>query len=337
MPAPAKKEMLSVSLRPDGTYKVRINYSSLSIIQTCMRKAMYVLDSGLMKGEESEALIFGTAVHKALESWYSSDTAARELPRNLDEIARMMAYGHVPDADHPAYTAINAFLAAGQPLRKLEDSDKRSLGNGAKILAGYLKCYHNDGLTVVRDSAGAAYVEKLVRFPLDCGSKHEIEFFGTIDAILENKATGMIAVTDHKTTSQLGSSFFNRLKPNHQYTGYLLGANRVLGLDTNIFMINGIQVCKTKQQYARQFTDRSPADFAEFTLAVTDAVHRYIRALETGRWPQSAPDPCTNWGGCEFIKACEVPAALKDSVIRATWGDKAVKNPQQLTFPWMGF
>ncbi len=204
---------------------------------------------------------------------------------------------------------------------ELTKTDKRSLQNGAKILSEYFRRYKDDGLTVVCDSKGPI-VERELRFPLLSTSEYDVEYFGTVDAVLENKQTGQVCVVDHKTTSQLGAQFFNRLKPNHQYTGYILGARECLGIETDLFMINGLGIYKTKQEFARQFTDRTEEDFEELRYSVQSAVDRYLKAKESGVWEQSAPDPCTNWGGCSFLKVCEVPGKIKENVIRANWKEE---------------
>jgi len=312
-----KKEMLSVTNLPNGRKKVSINYSSLSIIQTCMRKAHYLLDRELRSENSSPALTFGSAIHKALETWYLSDVTERYIPKNLSERAQLEVFGH-EQGDEPVFRMIRDFRAAAESMWDTPDSDKRSLYNGAKILAEYCRRYKDDGLTVVVDGQGPI-VEREMRFPLLTSEEYDVEYFGTVDAVLENKQTGQVCVVDHKTTSALGTQFFNRLKPNHQYTGYILGARECLGIKTGLFLINGLGIYKTKQEFARQFTDRTEEDFRELKDSVASAVRRYLQAKESGIWEQSAPDPCTNWGGCGFLKVCEVPGKIKENVISANW------------------
>lgn len=313
-----KKEMLSVSKLPDGRTHVKINYSSLSILNTCMRKAHYQLDQQLVSREESEALTFGKGVHKALESWYQAPEEVRaDLPSGLRSKLGLEILGQ-PQGDHPAFVAVREFAQEAHTLAGLPDDNRRSLLNGSKILAEYFVRYSDDGLSVVSDKDGPI-VERRVEFDIHEDAKLKVTYFGTIDAILKNSKTGIVCVVDHKTTSALGTQFFQRIKPNHQYTGYVWGAQQVLGIDTQLFLVNGIQVVKTKQSFARQFTERTPEDFMELRWAVVRAVESYLVARETGIWVQNAPDPCTNWGGCAFGKVCEVPNNLRNAVISANW------------------
>jgi len=312
----APKEMLSMTTEGDQTH-VKINFSSLDLIQTCPRKAYYTLVRKI-RGGTSPALMFGTAVHKALESWYLTPLEQRIIPTNALDKAKLHLYSSDrpfgPDSEVPMYNAIHEFIMHSDP--NVPDSDKRCQLNGIKILVEYFKRYKDDGLTVVSDSKGPM-VERRVEFPIHVSPDLKITYFGTVDVILENKQTGVVMVVDHKTTSALGSGFYNRVKPNHQYTGYVQGAQVDLGLDTNLFMINGLQVAKTKYDFARQVTERTEEDFEELKNAVLMNVRLFMTFHESGIWPQNAPQPCTMYGSCKFLKACEVPSNIRESVIRS--------------------
>lgn len=318
-PKEEKKEMLGVGVCPDsGKQVVRINYSSLSLLNTCLRKSDYLLNRGLMSKDQSPPLVFGSAIHKALEVWYLSDPKERKvLPTSLASKLALEAFG-TPQGTHPAFIAAGQFAELMAPLSDLPDEDRRSILNGTKILAAYFSRYKDDGLTVVRDAEGPI-IERRVEFTIYEDADLRIQYFGTIDAVLKNEQTGIVCVADHKTTSVLGSQFFNRIKPNHQYTGYVWGAQKCLNLDTKLFLVNGLQVVKTKQDFARQFTERTEEDFEELRDMVVRVVENYLKSKRTGIWPQNAPDPCTNWGGCAFLKVCEVPKKLRETLIKANW------------------
>lgn len=287
------------------------------MIHTCLRKVEYSLVRKLKSDNESEATIFGSAIHKALEHWYSLKETERTL--SAKESAQADILLHNANEPHTgALESIRQYVLRGSALHGVADDDKRSLSNGIKILKAYFKLYQNDGLEIVCDSAGPI-VERNVEFKLYEDSEVEIHFFGTIDAILRNKASGHIMVTDHKTTSALGKEFYNRIKPNHQYTGYVLGARLCLGIDTNLFLVNGIQVAKTKTEFARQVTERTEDDFNELRAAVIHAVRTFLAAREVGFFPQHAPQPCTQYGGCQYLDICSSPTQLRETIINARY------------------
>lgn len=312
-----KKRMMEISTLPDGRTLVAINFSSLSVINECMRKAQYSLLNGYRSEDEAEALTFGKGIHKALEHWYSLPPQHRQLTDVESDMADTLIGSPLSAPSEPYETAldsINAFIVEAQAVRWLGNEDKRSLHNGIKILKAYFKHYADDGMEIHRDEKGVPYIERQCEFELYSDDKKVIRFHGQIDLILRNTITGAILPGDHKTTAQLGSAFYNRIKPNHQYTGYLLAARECLGIESSQFLVNGIQVAKTKCEFARQITDRNEEDFAELRVAMVDAVERVLKAKETGLFPQNT-NSCSSWGACQFQEICAAPEKLRKTMI----------------------
>lgn len=328
-PTAAKKEMLRIEVTESGHTIVWINSSSLSILQSCPRKSYYLLERNLRSRVESPPLVFGNAIHKALELFYSLPREDREMPPDFaDEAARLVhniADLENPETLHPLYAAVAAFAQAAKPLQMLPDTDKRSLGSGAWLLSHYFKTYLNDEFTIYKDASGPI-TERTFRMKLVETEGLAIMLFGTIDFVLWNARTGEILPGDHKTSSQMGSEFMNRIKPNHQYTGYLLGAREVLGLDCEKFLVNGIQVKPkpltargTPPNFLRQITVRNETDFAEFRTVVLEAVQNFLRWKSTNIWPLGPVDACAMWGGCNFLDVCSAPTALRENIIEGKY------------------
>ncbi len=320
------KEMLTV--RQTGAFReVRINSSSLSIILSCPRKAYYTLHRNLRSRSEAAALVFGSAIHKALEVFYSHPRTARTIPPRFKEISDLLAFN--PDAaeeqTHFLYDAIKAFVAAAAPLAALPDGDKRSIPNGIWILQEYFKSYINDPYVIYRDENGPV-TERTAEAVLHEEPGLRIILFGTIDAVLQHELNKNVLPTDHKTTSRLGSDFFNRLKPNHQYTGYLFLAQKVLGLETDEFMVNGIEVKEKPKtargkgvSFSRQPTKRNETDMQEFKDAVIWATKSYLQWADTNNWPIGNVDACTMWGGCNYLEVCSAPDKLRENLLDAKY------------------
>lgn len=307
--------MLSLSKLPDGRQLVRINYSSLDLMQTCMRKAHYVLNESLVSEHESDALIFGTAVHKALETWYGLPCSERAVKSDDKRMADF--YEHRQMLEEPqrgVAEALRQFTKAALPLQFLE-GEKRGIANGLKILLAYFKHYENDGLEILRDQGGKPMTEVSFSFRMQESPFLVIEYFGTIDCILVAQ-DGDILPFDHKTTSALGTEFFNRVKPNHQYTGYVMGARKALGLDVNALCVNGIQVAKTKHEFARQTTVRTEDDFQELEQAVIVMVNSWLNRIN---FPMTTPGPCAQYGGCQFLDLCSAPKELREGIKKVKW------------------
>jgi len=293
---------------------------------------MYTLHEGWRPKSGSPPLLFGNAVHKALERFYLQPRTERgEFPEDFEAIAQTIAQGHAAPDSHFLYDCIQEFVSAGSALSGLPATDKRSLTSGIWMLSHYFRTYFHDTYVTYVDDNGPC-IERTFEVPLVDTPNLKIILFGTIDFIFKNEVTGHLLCGDHKTSSQMGSEFLNRIKPNHQYTGYLMGARKALGIETNDFLINGIQ---TKSRpltsrggpptFTRQITKRDDGDFIEFTEVVTDAVTNYLRWTSTDKWPLGSVDSCAMWGGCQFLDVCSGSNFLRRNILEAKFTRNAVE------------
>lgn len=315
------KEMLSISGE-----KIRINSSSLNLIQTCPRKAFYSLHEGYKSKAVSMPLVFGSAVHKAMEVFYSYSGKERELPADFESNVELMSQGDVPQEKHFIYDALFAFMKAGDELRLLPDTDKRSIASGLWMLSHYFQNYLHDKYVIYRDEHGP-FTERSFSINLT----ETIELFGQIDFVFKDEVTGLLLPGDHKTSSRLGSEFFNRTKPNHQFTGYLYAAREAFGIDTEFFLINGLMVKSrpltargSPPSFTRQITRRTKEDFEEFKDVVREAVGNYLRWMDWNRWPLGPVDACANYGGCQYLDVCSQSPEIRQNILDAHFEKEAL-------------
>lgn len=327
----APKQMLTLEYTPTG-YKVKINPSSLTVIQTCPKKAFYSLYNNLVPNVPSTATTFGSAIHKALEIFYAAPREERQLVTNYKKNIDLMCHGQeLPDESSSLiYRATRGFISEAQALASLPDTDMRSIVNGGWLLSHYYETRINDPYEIYKNSEGESLVEQTYTHPIHSEDGLDIELFGTIDAILENKANGQIVVCDHKTTSSTNmNDFYNRTKPNHQYTAYIYLAQKCLNLTTENFMINCFQVKnrpKTSRGSGPNFlhliTKRSPEDINDFIKTTVYYVKEYIKWVETGYWPYGPVDACANYGRCSFLDVCSAPESIKENLLSANYTNK---------------
>ena len=322
---PKPKEMISVSQR-DGKTLVRINYSSMDIIQNCLRKAKFSLFEGWKPLDESVATVFGSAFHKALEVYYRGSLEERKLPTL--ETMQMMAFGNVVDGEETdlLLRSTRAFVEAAQPLKDIPESDKHSIVNGCWILHRYFETYLKDPYVAYFDKDGP-FVERTASVVVYEDETLIVELFGTIDVVLQHVTTGELLPTDHKTAGFLnfgGSSYFDREKPNHQYSGYLLLVRDVFGLDVNKFMANIIEKKprpKTKGaigvQFPRQVTERNADDFADFRESLVHVAKQYLNSIYEDHWPMGPIGACTAYGSCSYRAVCSVPHSMHRNILTA--------------------
>lgn len=319
------KEMISVS-QQNGKTKVRVNSSSVDVIQNCLRKAKYSLHERWITQNEHPATLLGSSFHSALEVFYVGKREERKLPKL--ETMELMSYGHkVPNEETDlCLRATRAFIKKAKPLEALPETDKRSIQNGVWLLHNYFNSYLADPYVAFVDEAGP-FIERKFSFVLRETADLIIEVFGTIDFGFVDVNSGRIIPGDHKTTSFLGfgdSSYFDREKPNHQYTLYAMGAHKVFGFEGDDFLVNIIEIkakpktAKAKgPSFPRQITTRTKEDFDEVTEVITHVVDLYLQSIKTGVWPQGPVGACTAYGSCMYRQVCCSPKSLRENVLSA--------------------
>ncbi len=321
-PSVTPKQMLSVEKDGLQTH-VQINSSSLGLLLTCARKSKYSLVDQWRSKNENPAFVFGSAIHKALEVFYSHSSRERTMPDLFEEIAPQLAKGEFAPAKHFLYDAVQSFVKEGDALRDLPDTDKRSLSSGIWLLGHYFRTYLHDTYVIHTDDQGPV-TERFVLAPILETKTLKITVFGTIDFILKNEVTGEVLPGDHKTSSMMGMDFFNRVKPNHQYTGYSWLARKTLGIESENFLVNGIGV-KARPlttrggppTFTRQITRRTDDDFKEFADVLLFAVENFLKWQESGVWPLGHVDACSSFGGCQYLEVCSAPNQLRQNMLEA--------------------
>jgi len=316
------KEMISHSQdETTGKKLVRINSSSVQVTQECLRKARYSLRDGWRTTNESPALIAGTSIHRGAEVFYLGDIGERNLPKYAD--CEGLAYGHA-GPDGLVGRALKAMVETAQPLAALPEGDKRSIPNLVYTLWNYFKTYIDDPYRIYVDDKGP-FVERKFTHRFHEDDSLIIDIFGTIDFAFQHISDRNVIVGDHKTTSSLGwgdSSYYDRDKPNHQYTMYALGARREFGIETDDFMVNVFEI-KAKPKTARgsgpsfprQLTKRTEEDFEELREVIMKVVRDYLEAMDSDVWPMGGVDACNKYGGCPFKKVCASPKSMRETIL----------------------
>ena len=132
----------------------------------------------------------------------------------------------------------------------------------------------------------------------ECGGLLEpIEYGGIFDGLVD--FNGQIWVLEHKTTSQLGSYYFNQFKPNNQVTGYIWAAEKLSGRKVQGAIINAIGVYKTgATKFERGMTARHAQDIIEWAENVRRVCNQIKRAEKEGF--SMSTGACTLYGMCEY-------------------------------------
>ncbi len=201
------------------------------------------------------ALIFGSAIHSALEVLYLADLDKERDRTNLWEKVQAAFLDNFPE-DNPG-------------------DNKRTRENGIQILEGYVKKWLPETFKVKAvELAGA------IELASDC------LFAYRMDLVVEYM--GGIYMVEHKTTSNMNWLTPN---PNHQISGYIF-SGRVMGYDIDGAVLNMLMVyspktkIKLEDRYHRLITTRNEVQLDEWKHYILYTKHQIDGFIKSGWFPK---------------------------------------------------
>lgn len=296
---------------------MKIDNFALTMFQACPLKYFLRIKEGYTSRRKSAALGFGGSFHAGLAAWYSTGSRVEMLKAVEDTWPDNMPVDDYRTKQLCVETLIAYTREYPHETFKVIDSATEKLVEVAFTLPTgmYLPC------ELCWDNDNSAHTDTNCA---NCGApKEPIEYGGIIDMGVE--FSGSVFSVEHKTTSQLGASFFNQFRPNNQVTGYtwalgLLTSQRVGGS-----LINAIGVYKaSKPKFERQITVRSPEEIEEWKVSVYRTCVAIRRCERDGVWPMHT-QACTMYGKCEFHAVHVLPherqreAILEQEYIKEHW------------------
>jgi hypothetical protein len=290
--------------------------SRLKSFRACQRRHRYAYTLGYRPVRTSEALAFGTAMHKALECYWTWRSGL----------------GVVIDVQAEASSAFDSL-------------DLFARSRARALFSGYTAAWHSDRLTVLA-------VERQFSLPLinpETGAKSRTWQLGGKLDLLARLADGRIAIIEHKTTSEdaaEGSTYRERLTLDGQVSQYFEGADSLAQqygferCDVVLYDVLTKPALRPLKATLRRPIDETPE---EYELRCMEAIaadpSRYYHRAEVVRleserdeyqfdvWqladairnsertekaPRN-PDSCFQYGRpCEFWPVCSGRASLDD-------------------------
>jgi hypothetical protein len=265
------------------------------MFQTCPAKYDLRIRQHWSSRKKSAALGFGGALHEGLAAWYRTKDRAK------------------------AITAIHDSWPQNVPI-----DDWRTKEKCISVFMAYVKEYPEETFQVV-GAPDNPMVE--CTFTLDTGlcldDGEAIEYGGIFDGLVEY--SGSVYVLEHKSTSQLGSYYFDQFKPNNQVTGYVWAAGLLSGKRVGGAIINALGIYKSSPtKLERQITTRSDASIMEWLTNLKNSCEMIKERERTGYWPMYTGS-CTMYGKCEYhdvhLLATENERSrmLEQNYVREAW------------------
>lgn len=295
---------------------IKIDNFALTMHQTCPAKFDLRMNEGWTSRRRSGALGFGSAIHEGIAVWHKT----RDIAQALLAI----------DTKWPDAMPVDDWRTKEKCLTTMIEYSKHYPSETWKVIGMpdnpvievpftldfgmYLPCEDHASEDGGPESPTCCICDK---------PREALEYGGIYDMLID--FDGQIFVVDHKTTSMMGSGYFNQFKPNNQMTGYIWAASQLSGRPVKGAMINAIGMYKVgKTKFERQITSRSDEEIAEWKMNVyTECCNIQSHKLN-GIWPMRT-GACTLYGLCEYHSvhslghARERTKRLETDYIREHW------------------
>jgi hypothetical protein len=278
---------------------MKIDNFALTMHQTCPAKYNLRIKERWTSRYKSGALGFGASLHSGLAEWYRTGDVGEAL-RAIDKVW--------PE--------------------EMPSDDYRTKEKCLRVMAEYIRQYPKESFQIV-GAPENPLIE--VPFTLDTGlftdSGEPIEYGGIFDGLIEFGDN--VYILEHKSTSQLGSYYFNQYKPNNQVTGYVWAAGLLSGRRVGGAIINAVGVYKSgATKFERQITTRTQAEIDEWLVGIKETCNEIEAHERKGIWPMRTM-ACTLYGQCEFHSIHSLAhdkervIALSQNYIKDQWNHEA--------------
>tara|TARA_Y100000034_G_scaffold136949_2_gene217513 strand:+ start:96 stop:1034 length:939 start_codon:yes stop_codon:yes gene_type:complete len=305
------EELLSLEKTEEGKFIVKID-ASLIKESSCERRLWYMLCRGLRKRNSNHKMEYGTAVHKALESFYSDGEKEKAVNTAIDHYADIL----VPDKDF------------------------RDLAHLVNLLNQYFQ--QDTGLEVRKDPD--PLLEMRFAYPYKQTEDLDILFCGTLDFV--GTYFGRPVIVDHKSTAAYSpAAYFASYKVSPQLMFYNLIWNKLFPEEAVGCMINGLFLGRSnKNKFERsEIYEFSRDRLEKFKAYIDDMVNRLIVRLRTlksrDKWAEDLEAEevflsnfscCeTRFGLCAFAPLCTANSANdRESIVNMDYINK-IYDPLQ--------
>lgn len=249
-----------------------VSYSAIRTFQSCPLKYRYRYVDGLAEERVSAGLIFGSAIHAALEFYYSEQLSGAVTPTIEDLLVRYDQSW----SDRPAVEVEYSGAETRDTLRSLAD----------RMLRGFLSSDHS------RPEGQIIGVEEAIRGELIPGIP---ELLGYVDLLIETRDA--VLIRDFKTSR----SAWDSSQANDQSDQLLLYADLVRqAIPDKTIRLQFVVLTKTREPKVQLLEPVFSERRQQGTKRMIEVVWSAIQAGHF--YPSPSPLQC---GTCGFRRHCE--------------------------------
>lgn len=310
----SRRFILERTDHPDD-YILRIDNSTLEKFQTCAKATEYYCVNGRER-QGSAALVFGGALHKALELHYTGHSREECLISGMNCFNGFQVHPEeFRTPDFLAYVFDLYLMEYGLADFKPDDVEKafslHMFDLNVNAMLGV-----ESSLLLVDGNSDPIYVRTLHVF-----------WSGKIDLKLAN------GIVDHKTSTQEGPTFFAQFQLSQPIIGYLWASRKIYN-DPKLsnFILNAIFIRKpTKTGKGTTFT-RYPYSyedyqFEEWERDIRANVSTFVHSLITSHFPKSPVWCVGKFGMCPYHEVCTQPPSLRSELLLSDYYTDVTWSP----------
>jgi hypothetical protein len=347
-PEPPRKKFLE-QIGDSSDYILYIDNSSLEVFNTCPRRAFYYMILRREPSYPSVALKYGSAVHAGLEHLYK-----RKQPKGSNVLV----------SDHIALRqAARAILLEYRGFR-VPDDEYRTPDRAIQTLGEYMTNYplNEEPFELLYGVDKNDNPKPVVEFPFACPlgvfpiSKYmprweqdqplgdvwvnniHIVWTGRIDlpVLWEGRVP---TILDHKTTSMMGSTFYDQFLIASQTVGYCWAANQIPelmdltnGEPFQQFCLNAICTRKitrtgTPYEFGRNIFRYDQSQIEEWHRDVLTLTGDFLHAWVEDYFPKKTAWCVGKYGKCPFLDVDALPVKDRPVMLNSSLFKDVTWNP----------
>lgn len=293
----------------------------LETYRTCEEKYRLVLHEHWTPVERAAELAFGSAMHKARETYKK----ALMLPETL------VKYKLAGDLSVEIQNSINAGLGVwnkempAEMKTEVKADDKRSQQNFIRLARGYLEKYGGFDFKPVRVEVPGK------RLLGTTPNGWTMYYVYTIDEVVEHR--GQLWPLEFKTASGFGppdARWFAQFSNKASVTGYIWATEQELdckigGAIIHAMWVHGEPKTTSKSKYKLEdyfkmdYTYRDDDQIEEWkrnTLLTGDDI---VRSVLENRWKRADGIPCNIYNGCSMKQICEATPLIRERLLEINY------------------
>jgi len=204
---------------------------------------------------------------------------------------------------------------------KLVEHDYKNRSNLLRTVVWYLEQFHDEELKTLILANGKPAVELSFKVELDIVSKTTGENFilcGHFDRMVEYYNSHFY-ILDRKTTkSTLNEDYFNKFKPDNQFTLYAFAGKIVYKTPIKGVICDAAQVGKTFSRFERKEINMPDSFLLEFYEDLKYWLHLLEYYAVNNYWPKNEKS-CGGYFGCPYRGICSMAPSDREPFLVGTF------------------